>query len=444
MPIGRFPLKRGSRDEPSDSTAFGCRPFPLCPGLAGGADVPRFGVFEQAFQQAGSCENPYTEASATANLTAPDGSRCSIPLFWDGGRTWRLRFSPDQLGEWAWKTESDDNGLGGKSGQFKVVPSDRKGSIRCMADAPHHFERQDGTPFWFFGDTAWALFTDSDKERHNRKTALEYVDARAEQGFNVLHAMLLCEAGWGNQGGPPFENIAAEQINPAYWQEVDVRLRHVNDRGIVAALFLAWGDKGRNEHYSWNRLPTMEARLRYARYIAARYSAFDVFFLVSGEWHAASIMAKPRASEETIRQQFIEIGNALHKSDPHGRMIGIHPMTQQGSVREFVGTPWMSFGDYQQNYPDLHERLLLSRKANLPLVNSEYGYYLRDTNGDGIPDKDNSFNVDDMRHATWDIAMAGSYFVTGFGTTYFGGNRDPGPFDLEAPKNDVWSRRFSM
>jgi len=102
----------------------------------------------------------------------------------------------------------------------------------------------------------------------------------------------------------------------------------------------------------------------------------------------------------------------------------------------------MSFGDYQQNYRDLHGRILASRGGDLPVVNSEYAYFLRDQNGDGLVDKDNSFNLDGIRRASWDIAMAGGYLVTGFGTTYFGGNRDPGPFNLEAEKNDPWEEQI--
>jgi hypothetical protein len=403
--------------------------------------VPLFGILEQTLHHSGTYQNSYVDASATATLARPDGATRTVPLFWDGENIWRFRFSPDVVGAWRWRTTSDDNGLGGKSGSFTVVPSDRKGSIRPMTAAPHHFERQDGTPFWFLGDTAWALYTDSVEEKHNRRTAMEYVDARADQGFNIIHSMLLSEAGWGNQGGPPFDAITAETLNPGYWQEVDVRLRHVNDRGIVAGLAIAWGDKGRNERYAWKRLPTMESRLRYARYIAARYSAFDLYFLVSGEWHG-EVKTTPGATEESIKQQFIEIAGALHSADPHGRMIGIHPMTAHGSVREFVGTPWMSFGDYQQNYRDLHGRILQSRGANLPVVNSEYAYFLRDQNGDGLVDKDNSFDLESIRHASWDIAMAGGYLVTGFGTTYFGGNRDPGPFNLHAEKNDPWEKQI--
>lgn len=173
-----------------------------------GVDVPRFAVFQATFEHYGTYDNPYTETQATTTLEGPDGGKYTVPLFWDGDRIWRFRFSPDREGLWRWQTMSQDKGLDSRSGSFTVVASDLKGGLRPMHQAPHHFEHQDGTPFWFFGDTAWALYTDSEEEKHNRRTALEYVHARGEQGFNVLHSMLLSEAGWGNQGGPPFDDIA--------------------------------------------------------------------------------------------------------------------------------------------------------------------------------------------------------------------------------------------
>jgi hypothetical protein len=410
---------------------------------------PRVGLYaphEVALAAQGTYANPYTELTAQATLTPPEGGQpLSVPLFWDSGATWKFRFAPDRLGVWQWQVSSPDAGLDGQAGSLEVFADDpsgvrRRGSIRPMQNFPRHFERQDGSPFWFLGDTAWALYTDSAEEKHDRAAALRYIDARSVQGFNVLHSMLLSEAGWGNRGGQPFEDIATEKLNPGYWQEVDVRLAHANSKGIVCGLALAWGDKRKIEPYAWRRFPDLAARLRYARYIAARYSAYDVYFIVSGEWHGE---VRTRSSdEETVRQEFIAIGDALHAADPHGRMIAIHPMTAQGSVREFVGTKWMAFGDYQQNYRDLHARALESRKANRPVVNSEYGYFLRDQSGDGVPDKDNSTSIEAMRHATWDIVMAGGYVVTGFGTTYFGGNRDPGPFDLLTAKNDPWEAQI--
>ena len=66
-------------------------------------DVPRYGIFEQSFTQSGSYGNPYTAVTATATFIQPDGGSRSIPLFWDGGTAWKVRFSPDFLGEWTWR-----------------------------------------------------------------------------------------------------------------------------------------------------------------------------------------------------------------------------------------------------------------------------------------------------------------------------------------------------
>jgi hypothetical protein len=411
-------------------------------GVFGSDRVPVFSVYEVAVPASGDYGNPYVDLAAHAVISDPQGQEQRLaPLFWDGGKEWKFRFSPDKLGTWKWTVKSPDAAQDGKSGSFVVERSARKGSIRPMKDFPRHFERQDGSRFWFMGDTAWAMFTDNEKERHNREASFRYIDRRAGQGFNVIHSMVLSEAGWDNSGGPPFQKIAEERINPKYWQEVDRRLAYANSKGIVCGLAPAWGDKQKREPYAWRKFPSLEARKRYARYIAARYSAYDVYFIVSGEWHG-EVHTRGNTTEAEVKREFVQIGDALHAADAHGRMKAIHPMTEHGSVREFNDAKWMSFGDYQQNYRQLHARVLESLRFNKPVVNSEYGYFLRDQSGDGKPDKDNSTSIESMRHATWDIVMAGGYVVTGFGTTYFGGNRDPGAFDPEAKKNHEFENQM--
>lgn len=397
-------------------------------------DVPKFGMFEHSFKHTGRYENPYVQLTATVLLAAPDGKTRTIPLFWDGGTIWRFRFAPHTIGTWKWSVESSDPGLNGQSGSFRVVDSQNQGGIQPMKGQPYHFQRQDGTPFWFMGDTAWALYTDSKTEKHDRGTVKKYIDVRAGQGFNVIHSMLLSEAGWGNRGGDAFGDLDAEKINPEYWQEVDVRLAYLNSKGITGGLVLAWADKGRNPN-DWKEFPSTEARHRYARYVAARYGAFNVYFIVAGEWHFDG-------ASEKVKSGYVALGNVIRQSDPHRRMIAIHPggPGSRGSVEEFTNTPWMSFGDYQQNYRNLHASVLDARKHDRPVVNAEYGYHLRDRDGDGKLDKPNSASVESIRHATWDIVMAGGCFITGFGTTYFGGNRDPGPFDVDAARNNDWEQ----
>jgi len=405
--------------------------------------VDRFGFFETSFGAVGQYQNPYTDLPASAVVERPDGTKRTLGLFWDGGNLWKIRISPDLIGTWQFRVQSSDKGLNGQTGQFTCVPSQQKGSIQPMPGFEHHFIYQDGTPFLFWGDTAWALYQDEVSENLDRNAVFCYINERADQGINVVHSMLLQEAGWGNKNGPPFGNLSKEILNPGYWQEIDVRLQYLNQKGIIGGLVLAWGDKQKREPFAWRRFPGLKARKRYARYIASRYGAYDVYFVVSGEWHA-EIRTRRNVTEQAIYNEFVEIGNALYESDAHKRMVGIHPMTEHGSVREFNEAGWMSFGDYQQNYRLLHERILESRKYPGPIVNSEYGYYLRDSNFDGVVDKHNSFSVEAMRHATWDIIMAGGYPITGYATTYMGGNRDKGPFNVDDPRNDIWERQYHV
>jgi hypothetical protein len=405
--------------------------------------VPQYGIYERAFQHDGSYDHPYTQLQAVAQFTGPHGeSTRRIPLFWDGGRTWRLRFSPDAVGTWSWGTKSDDAGLDSHQGAFEVLPSERKGGIRPMAGFPCHFERQDGSRFWFLGDTAWSLYTDSAEQRHDRAVAERYIDARAAQGFNVVHSMLLHEEGWINNGGAPFHSLAEERLNPAYWREVDARLAYLNGKGIIGGLVLAWGQKrwDEREPFAWDRFPSLEAKMRYARYVAARYSAHDVYFIVAGEWNASG----RDAGNDPTRREYVRIGDAVRSADPHRRMIGIHPGCHGNHfVREFnEAAAWMDFGDYQQNYTRLNAEVLASRRFDKPVVNSEYAYYLRDADENGVVDKPNSQGLESTRHATWDIVMGGGYVVSGFGSTYMGGARNLGPFDVDAPQNDDWEAQI--
>ena len=401
----------------------------------------RYGIFEASYQGTGRYSNPYVEVSAEAAIVRPGGERLSIPLFWDGASQWRLRLSPDLAGKWTYTVKSNDPGLNGKTGGFLCVDSKRTGGLQPIPSAPSHFQRQSGAPVWFMADTAWGYLTDSETDNHHRPQAQHYAKTRASQGFNAIHSMMLSEQGVGNQNGKPFDDMAAQKMNPGYWQEVDDRLAFANRLGLTVGLAIAWGDKRKVEPFAWRMFPNLDARKRYARYIAARYSGYNVYFIVSGERHA-EVRNRSGVTEDEIFREFVQIGSELAASDPHDRMIAIHPMTQNGSVREFAVASWMSFGDYQQNYRDLHDRVLLSRYLRGPVVNAEYGYHLRDQDGDGKPDKSNSYATEDMRFASWDIVTAGGYLVTGFGTTYFGGHRDPGPFDVDATKNDEWEAQI--
>ena len=52
--------------------------------------VDRFGIAEVTFEASGEYGNPYTEVRAEASIRRPDGELWQVPLFWDGGQSWKL------------------------------------------------------------------------------------------------------------------------------------------------------------------------------------------------------------------------------------------------------------------------------------------------------------------------------------------------------------------
>ena len=405
------------------------------------AVIPQFGVFEKIFAISGHRGNAYRDIAADAVFTRPDGSPWSIPLFYSSRGFFRLRVSPDAEGIWDYTITSPDDKLNGMSGRFDCAASRLRGGLQPMAGYPYHFQYQDATPVWLFGDTQWRAFATEQAKALNCETIFHYVDIRAEQGFNYIHTDLMGSGGIAG-GDSPFESFAVELIRPEYFEEVDSRIRYMNARGITSGIVLAW----HRGFPAWECFHSEQAVLRFARYITARYSAFNVVFIVSGEWDQIRPEKKPL---------FQAIGNEIMAHDPHGRMRGIHPCRRR-TVEEFADEPWMSFGDYQQCYEAPHDRestaterdalrrkILGARGHHKPVVNAEYGYYLRDMTGQedyrqdiqGI-DKPHSHTRESFRRASWVLAMAGAYFVTGFGTTYFGGRRNAGPFDVDDSRND--------
>lgn len=394
-----------------------------------------YSVYETSFTSSGGSQNPYLDLSASVTFRAPNGQQLTIPMFWDGDRVWRVRFSPNQVGTWTYTTSSADSGLNGRSGSFIVSSSSVKGGLKVKADAPYHFEYQDGTPAWLFGDTNWTSTISHNAEQLNDSTFQNYVNKRASQGFNYIHTILASDAGIESGAGyiAPFASGSPNEINVQFFKNADSRVRMMNEKGITVGLALGWSENLTRMGFS-NTSSGRSALERYAKYVAARYSAYNVTFIAAGEWEEFFDWTTANS-----------IGTALENSDPHGRIITLHP-GQRATVRSEAGNSWMSLGDYAQLYSSagvsgtrttpntdadrnlLYSEMIRSRNRNKPVINAEYGYYLRDQDGDGVVEKPNSHNRTTFRRASWVISMSGSYFVTGFASTYNGGRRHPAVF----------------
>jgi hypothetical protein len=161
---------------------------------------------EIAMQAAQDYANPYAEVVCWIDLEGPEFSR-RVYGFWDGGRTFRVRFVATAPGAWRWHSGSNqpgDTGLNGGSGTFGAVPwgeaeklqnPNRRGFVRATSNG-RALQYADRTPFFLLGDT-WLAASTWRLPMKGAPAAAGYVPApgigfeeavayRKGQGFNSI------------------------------------------------------------------------------------------------------------------------------------------------------------------------------------------------------------------------------------------------------------------
>ena len=101
-----------------------------CSAVAFGADVETWRATELAFEAGADYDKTGADAVAfDAVFTHDSGEKVSRPGFWDGGKTFRVRFAPTKPGRWSWSTTCrGDAALDGKTGALEAKPSSRSTS----------------------------------------------------------------------------------------------------------------------------------------------------------------------------------------------------------------------------------------------------------------------------------------------------------------------------
>lgn len=252
---------------------------------------------EIVFSSEKSYSNPVEEVEVTLILTGC-GRRYEIPCFWNGGNEWRARFACPIAGEYRIETMATnplDAGLNGNA--FKVVCTEYSGELDVYkhgfvttSAGEKYFTYNDGTPFFYLGDTHWSL-GDETAEMVKIITA-----KRAEQGFTVFQSEPIGASFDMTDGitdadiagflsyDEKFDIIAnaglthanAEFFFPAYMSNL------INNHGGFSDTLLTDGDTS-----GYDLSDTAKDYLKKAaRYWVARYGAYPVMWTLGQETDA--------------------------------------------------------------------------------------------------------------------------------------------------------------
>jgi len=113
-----------SRGRPGLAEEQGRDALATTEGAGGIPAVPRWEVHEFELRGRNHVGNPFRDATLVGEFTSPSGKKMTAEGFYDGGDTWRLRFTPDEEGVWRYLLRGEG------------VELLQRGQLRCVA--PHN------------------------------------------------------------------------------------------------------------------------------------------------------------------------------------------------------------------------------------------------------------------------------------------------------------------
>ena len=384
------------------------------------ATVPVWSVHEITLTADSAYANPYTDVAVTATFTSPESDTLRVPGFWDGERTWRLRFTPTSEGAWRYETASADAGLGGQRGVIEATAPapEARGFVRVDPHHPYHFVYDDGTRYFMFGQTYYELVQNA-RGGGGWKAS---VDSSRAYGINKVRLGAYPIQDWPS----PYPETSPfgddhDRLDLEHWQQLDEVVRYLAERGVVADLmpYIASGSQRDAGFGTW------EQDARYVRYVLARYAAFpNVIWCLVNEWNY-SVKDAP---------YWNRLGRLVRAEDPYLerhaegarylRPLSIHQQTRIDF--QFFDASWPSHAIVQygvrngmrENDPPRTSvgdawgsaAIRFNRGRGMPVVNDEYGYI--EEEGD-YNREDNPLTREKHRRVIWATYLAGGYGSVG-------------------------------
>ena len=367
-------------------------------------------------------DNPYKDVQIDAVFTHESGESISLYGFWYGGDEWHVRFAPTKTGIWSYRivcSDEENDGLHEQTGKLRAVKNtgktelDKHGFVK-ISDNGRYFVYDDGTPFYWLGDTNWQAPNYVSLTQCNYPGCscgnqfMHEVNDRVAKGFTVYQTYFdSSESDGGGQRSvttePSMWLKKYGMIDPdTFKNKFDVMFDYLAAKGMVIAL-------GFGVHsITVNAMSDRELQ-DISRYLTARYASYPVIWITAQEITGDEQFDKWEKSAKIVE-----------KGDGYGHPQSAHQYPIEASDTYAVrlgGSEWHDFYALQNGHgPRIADKSTYKGYwDNKPLKGRVKPFVETEANYEDI--YCGGFNgYDASRISAWKANLCGSYGFT-YGVT---------------------------
>jgi hypothetical protein len=214
---------------------------------------------------------------------------------------------------------------------------------------------EDGSPFFYLGDTAWELF-----HRLKREEIEVYLENRRSKGYTVIQVVLLSELDGLNtpntNGDRPLIDNNPETPNEAYFKYVDEIINLAASKGMFIGLLPTWGDK--MEKMPWGTGPVIfnETNARhYGNWLGKRYKDFpNIIWINGGDRFGGDEGSGAGGPKVNLLPIWNSLANGIKETDPN-HLMTFHPIGfgKCSSSVWFHNEEWLDFNMLQTGHREI-------------------------------------------------------------------------------------------
>ncbi|CAI9399204.1 hypothetical protein ANOBCDAF_00226 [Pleomorphomonas sp. T1.2MG-36] len=357
-------------------------------------NVSKWDLFEASFSgpEAG---NPYLGVSFEA-FFKQNSRVVRVPGFYDGAGTYKVRFMPDNEGEWTYTTISNVAALDGQTGAFSVKAPAAGCHGPVHVANQFHFAYVDGTPYLPFGTTSYAW------THQPLELQAETLKTLAGTRFNKMRMTVFPKDYPFNVNEPLFDiferdeegELDFDRPNPLAFRHFETQVAALCDLGIEADIIIF------HPYDRWGYCEmSAEQDYRFVAYLTARLAAYrNVWWSLANEYDFL-LNSKPMSQWDRYFQ-------IIEENDPYRHLKSIH----NGDVKANYDhrKPWVSHVCIQ-NW-DVKRTQEWRDAYGKPVVNDEPEY-----EGNILLSWGN-ISAEELVHRYWITLLRGGY--AGHGETF--------------------------